>query len=53
MGDIQRLRGQKGVVGGQKNLFLSTVRVKNVHIEVGCGQKGQNCVHVVIKCLHA
>jgi hypothetical protein len=25
--------------GGQKSLFLSTFRVKNVHVEVGGGQK--------------
>ena len=30
------LRGQKEVVGGSK---MSTFRVKNVHVEVGGGQK--------------
>ena len=32
---------------------MSTFRVKNVHVEVGSGQKKrQNCVHVVIECPH-
>ena len=38
-----------GGMGSKKK--LSTFRVNNVH--VGGGQKGQNCVHVVIKCPHA
>ena len=33
----------------KKSLFLSTFRLKNVYVEVGGGQKGQNCVHVVIE----
>ena len=34
----------------KKSLFLSMIRVKNVYIEVSGGQKGQNCVYVVIEC---
>ena len=35
------------MVGGSKNAyFLSMFKVKNVHIEVGGGQKGQDCVHI-------
>ena len=31
--------GQEEVVGGPKCLFLSTFRVKNLHVEIGGGQK--------------
>ena len=31
--------------GVQECLFLSTLKVKNVLVEVGGGQNGQNCVH--------
>ena len=41
---------RKGWQVVKKCLFLSTFRVKNVHVEVGGGQKEQNCVHVVIEC---
>ena len=40
----------------KKCLFWSTLRFKNVHIEVSTQvvvKKGQNCVHVVIECPHA
>ena len=45
-----RYRGQEEVV--QKCLFLSTFRVKNVHEEIGGGQKRATLCpgHVVIKC---
>ena len=41
---------RRGGRWSKKCLFLSTFRVKNVHVEIGGGQKGQNCVHVVIEC---
>ena len=56
-GVIQKLRGQDevGSLGrwseNGKCLFLSTLRVKNVHVKVGryLVKKGQNHVHVVIE----
>ena len=41
---------RRGGRWSKKSLFLSMFRVKNIHLEVDGGLKGQNCVHIVIAC---
>ena len=36
---VDKKRWYLGLRCSKKSLFLSTFRVRNVHVEVGCGQK--------------